>query len=128
VLIQQTDLNVEGLATLLRALFADRPRLLRMAEARANWHAPRPHAWSLNIVCNCRSRTASGECRMNNDAMPNNISVQPGGMARVRRVHFVGIGGAGMGGIAEVLCNLGTRCRVPICAQTALRSVCNPWV
>jgi len=44
---------------------------------------------------------------MNNDAMPNNISVQPGGMGRVRRVHFVGIGGAGMGGIAEVLCNLG---------------------
>ncbi|MFA7387887.1 MAG: UDP-N-acetylmuramate--L-alanine ligase [Thiohalobacteraceae bacterium] len=36
-----------------------------------------------------------------------NIGVQPGGMGRVRRVHFVGIGGAGMGGIAEVLCNLG---------------------
>jgi UDP-N-acetylglucosamine--N-acetylmuramyl-(pentapeptide) pyrophosphoryl-undecaprenol N-acetylglucosamine transferase len=33
LLIQQTDLNVEGLATLLRELFADRPRLLRMAEA-----------------------------------------------------------------------------------------------
>ncbi|WP_297528553.1 UDP-N-acetylmuramate--L-alanine ligase [Thiohalobacter sp.] len=29
------------------------------------------------------------------------------GMGRVRRVHFVGIGGAGMGGIAEVLHNLG---------------------
>ncbi len=28
-------------------------------------------------------------------------------MGRVRRVHFVGIGGAGMGGIAEVLFNLG---------------------
>jgi len=28
-------------------------------------------------------------------------------MGRVRRVHFVGIGGAGMGGIAEVLLNLG---------------------
>ena len=28
-------------------------------------------------------------------------------MGRVRRVHFVGIGGAGMGGIAEVLHNLG---------------------
>lgn len=27
--------------------------------------------------------------------------------ARIRRVHFVGIGGAGMGGIAEVLSNLG---------------------
>ena len=29
------------------------------------------------------------------------------GMGRVRRVHFVGIGGAGMSGIAEVLHNLG---------------------
>lgn len=29
------------------------------------------------------------------------------GMGRVRRVHFVGIGGAGMGGIAEVLHTLG---------------------
>lgn len=28
-------------------------------------------------------------------------------MRRVRRIHFVGIGGAGMGGIAEVLANLG---------------------
>lgn len=37
----------------------------------------------------------------------SNITVQPGGMGRVRRVHFVGIGGAGMGGIAEVLRNLG---------------------
>ena len=25
----------------------------------------------------------------------------------VRRVHFVGVGGVGMSGIAEVLCNLG---------------------
>lgn len=32
---------------------------------------------------------------------------QPQGMGRVRRVHFVGIGGAGMSGIAEVLHNLG---------------------
>jgi UDP-N-acetylmuramate--alanine ligase len=37
----------------------------------------------------------------------SNIAVRPGGMGRVRRVHFVGIGGAGMGGIAEVLRNLG---------------------
>lgn len=28
-------------------------------------------------------------------------------MRRIKRIHFVGIGGAGMGGIAEVLCNLG---------------------
>ena len=30
-------------------------------------------------------------------------------MRRIRRVHFVGIGGSGMGGIAEVLINLGYR-------------------
>jgi UDP-N-acetylmuramate--alanine ligase len=28
-------------------------------------------------------------------------------MGRIRHVHFVGIGGAGMSGIAEVLVNLG---------------------
>ena len=32
---------------------------------------------------------------------------QPQGMGRVRRVYFVGIGGAGMSGIAEVMHNLG---------------------
>jgi UDP-N-acetylmuramate--alanine ligase len=32
---------------------------------------------------------------------------QPQGMGRVRRIHFVGVGGAGMSGIAEVLHNLG---------------------
>jgi UDP-N-acetylmuramate--alanine ligase len=32
---------------------------------------------------------------------------RPQGMGRVRRIHFVGAGGAGMGGIAEVLHNLG---------------------
>ncbi len=31
----------------------------------------------------------------------------PGAMGQIRRLHFVGIGGAGMGGIAEVLLNLG---------------------
>jgi UDP-N-acetylmuramate--alanine ligase len=31
----------------------------------------------------------------------------PAGMRRIRRVHFVGIGGVGMGGIAEVLLELG---------------------
>jgi UDP-N-acetylmuramate--alanine ligase len=34
-------------------------------------------------------------------------AAQPQGMGRVRRVHFVGVGGAGMSGIAEVLYNLG---------------------
>ena len=33
----------------------------------------------------------------------------PGGMGRVRHIHFVGIAGAGMSGIAEVLSNLSYR-------------------
>jgi UDP-N-acetylmuramate--alanine ligase len=36
-------------------------------------------------------------------------TTDPGGLGRVRALHFVGIGGSGMGGIAEVLLNLGYR-------------------
>ena len=32
-------------------------------------------------------------------------------MRRIRNIHFVGIGGAGMGGIAEVFINLGYQVR-----------------
>ena len=42
-----------------------------------------------------------------NPALHPTAVAQPQGMGRVRRVHFVGIGGAGMSGIAEVLHNLG---------------------
>ena len=38
--------------------------------------------------------------------LPENI-IGPHGMGRIRRVHFIGIGGVGMSGIAEVLLNLG---------------------
>lgn len=38
--------------------------------------------------------------------MPNKPFNAPE-MRRIRRIHFVGIGGSGMSGIAEVLCNLG---------------------
>ncbi len=39
---------------------------------------------------------------------PHDIPARAGAtMRRIRRIHFVGIGGAGMGGIAEVLLNLG---------------------
>ena len=43
---------------------------------------------------------------MNTAMHPTGMS-QPQGMGRVRHVHFIGIGGAGMSGIAEVLSNLG---------------------
>ena len=38
---------------------------------------------------------------------PAGVSGPEGAWNRIRRIHFVGIGGAGMGGIAEVLLNLG---------------------
>jgi len=38
---------------------------------------------------------------------PQPATANPESMRRIRRAHFVGIGGAGMGGIAEVLLNLG---------------------
>ncbi len=42
-----------------------------------------------------------------NAALHPTGAAQPQGMGRVRHVHFIGIGGAGMSGIAEVLHNLG---------------------
>lgn len=45
---------------------------------------------------------------MNNTINPNSpLMQQVPEMRRIRRVHFIGIGGAGMSGIAEVLLNLG---------------------
>jgi UDP-N-acetylmuramate--alanine ligase len=38
---------------------------------------------------------------------PNIAPADPNGMGRIRRIYMVGIGGSGMGGIAEVLLNLG---------------------
>ena len=47
------------------------------------------------------------------------------GMRRVRRVHFVGIGGAGMGGIAEVLYTLGFEVTGSDCAAGVMtRRLC----
>ncbi len=40
-------------------------------------------------------------------AVARDAQHQPDAMGRIHRAHFVGIGGAGMGGIAEVLLNLG---------------------
>lgn len=42
---------------------------------------------------------------------PRLVGTQLGMAKRTRRIHFVGIGGIGMSGIAEVLCNLGYEIR-----------------
>jgi UDP-N-acetylmuramate--alanine ligase len=51
-----------------------------------------------------RRQWLEGSCMMPAIQQP---PVQPAAMGRIRRTHFVGIGGAGMSGIAEVLLNLG---------------------
>ena len=48
-------------------------------------------------------------------------------MRRIRHVHFVGIGGAGMSGIAEVLLNLVMTCPVPTCAPARSPHAWNAW-
>ncbi|QDE47467.1 hypothetical protein EIN43_13235 [Enterobacter hormaechei] len=48
-------------------------------------------------------------------------------MRRVRHIHFVGIGGAGMGGIAEVLANEGYQISGSDRRQTLLRSSWRRW-
>jgi len=45
----------------------------------------------------------SGQTIMTNDQ----TNYQDVGMSRIKRIHFIGIGGSGMSGIAEVLINLG---------------------
>ncbi|WP_455200942.1 UDP-N-acetylmuramate--L-alanine ligase, partial [Kaarinaea lacus] len=45
----------------------------------------------------------NGQTVMNNDQ----TNYQDVGMSRIKRIHFIGIGGSGMSGIAEVLINLG---------------------
>jgi len=51
---------------------------------------------------------------------PANLADRHAGMRRVRRVHFVGIGGAGMGGIAEVLHTLGLEVSGSDCTASAM--------
>ena len=51
---------------------------------------------------------------------PLRLAERYAGMRRVRRVHFVGIGGAGMGGIAEVLHTLGLEITGSDCTASAM--------
>jgi len=48
-------------------------------------------------------------------------------MRRVRRIHFVGIGGAGMGGIAEVLANEGYQISGSDIASNRVPNTWLPW-
>ena len=47
--------------------------------------------------------------------------------AKIQRIHFVGIGGIGMSGIAEVLLNLGYKVSGSDLKSSAVTSVCRVW-
>ena len=57
-------------------------------------------------MSNNMSQNTMNQCEMSQNTMKTRNAKVPE-MRRVKRIHFVGIGGAGMGGIAEVLLNEG---------------------
>ncbi len=94
-IIQERDLNPEALSAIIAELSADRATLLKMAEAaRAGPHHRCRHA-PRGPVHGSRSARMTVRTRLEDR------------MRRIQRIHLVGIGGSGMGGIAEVLLNLG---------------------
>jgi UDP-N-acetylmuramate--alanine ligase len=94
VLVPEHQLNADRLARVLAGLLGDRGRLLDMARRARG--AARPRA----LAAIERALLEAGGSMRRRTAMKNR-------MRRVDRIHFVGIGGSGMGGIAEVLLNLG---------------------
>ena len=85
-LVQQTELTPEWLARMLTDM-TERPALLERALKAKSDAKDRGHA--REVVPRLR-----GACRMKH---------------AIRHIHFVGMGGSGMSGIAEVLLNLGYR-------------------
>jgi UDP-N-acetylglucosamine--N-acetylmuramyl-(pentapeptide) pyrophosphoryl-undecaprenol N-acetylglucosamine transferase len=84
ILLPQEELTPEKLAALLREL--TREKLAAMAEKARAWRGPKPRR-AVAPICMAR-KGGSDE-------------------TQGQRIHFVGIGGSGMSGIAEVLLNLG---------------------
>ena len=99
VLIADRELTAERLAAELQRLCAGRGKLLAMAE-RARLLAKPRAADELAAAClelrGCTHDWRRRQCDRARDRM-----------RRIHTIHFVGIGGSGMSGIAEVLLNLG---------------------
>ena len=98
VCIADSDLTPEYLAAQLQQLCAD-----RAAAAGHGGGGARGLRASMRPM-NCCAAAWLRRRRHDDDAA---IARLNDGMRRIHRVHFVGIGGSGMGGIAEVLLNLG---------------------
>ena len=95
LMIQQKELTQTMLAEEITQLCNSRSRLLDMAMRARNWLKPVPHRGLPRFVWRW--------------VVSNSTDFQPPEMRRIRRIHFVGIGGSGMCGIAEVLLKSGLR-------------------
>ena len=92
-MIDQRELTGDRLATEILALAANEVERRRMGQAARR--LARPDAARV-IVDRCWS------WRERRDSSPGPVM-----LGQTRRIHFVGIGGIGMSGIAELLANLG---------------------
>ena len=104
-MIEQKDLSGEAIAGRIAALVADAPRRERMATAARAF--ARPDA--ARVIVDRALELAGRERGEPHDRQTPSFAAAPESwmLGRTRRVHFVGIGGIGMSGIAELLANLG---------------------
>ena len=94
----QSELDPDSLSVLLSSLLTDRSRLHAMAQ-----NAYRLGQARCDPACGGYLRGAGGMT----DFSANAPRYAAESMGRMRHLHFVGIGGAGMNGIAQVMLNLG---------------------
>ena len=93
-LISQSQLTTQRLVTEVTSLLQDRQELARMSNA-ARRFAHAEAAAEIAALAPCGSLAS--------DSLESHFSM----FAKIQHVHFLGIGGIGMSGIAEVLLNLG---------------------
>ena len=91
IMLEEINLNRESLVNTVVNLFSDKARLTQMGEAASKLAHPNA---ARDIATMAEELTKAKNLA---DFM----------FAKIQRVHFVGIGGIGMSGIAEVLLNLG---------------------
>ena len=116
LLLPERELSAERLADELSRLCGGRGRLLAMAEARARARQAACGRAAGGCLCRARAHRA-GRCGVSASDVADSgrrpmlraLALSRARMRRIDTIHFVGIGGSGMGGIAEVLLNLGYR-------------------
>ncbi len=96
VVVEESHLGAAYLVDTIAALLSDSARLRSMSEAARTLAHPKAVEEIVDMVARLR--------------LPASSTIKGSGccmFAKIQRIHFVGIGGIGMSGVAEVLLNLG---------------------